>query len=237
MFHLPGGADSLDFVELTNPGENERSLAGFALAGDVSFSFPTNMIIDGFERVLVAHDSAAIFRQFGVPAFQYEGHLPNNGGTLWLLGPGGIPADSIEYDDQFIWPTAAHGNGTSMVKCIDTVSSSDPFNWSPSADPTGVTVNGYHIMASPAAPCDRISSIGQVPQPEPFSVFPNPSTGRISLRGIERSEPLEIINMQGMSVTNIPARAAEMTVDLSTLNAGIYVIRNGYRSKRLMLLK
>jgi hypothetical protein len=114
-----GPEDRHEFVELHNPGAAAVSLAGWKLAGDVSFTFPPGASIAPGGFVVVAKRKADLLaiaryelapieaRVFG----DYAGELDNGKGAVVLLDAGGRTVEQVAYDDAFPWPIAADAFG------------------------------------------------------------------------------------------------------------------------------
>jgi hypothetical protein len=59
---------------------------------------------------------------------------------------------------------------------------------------------------------------------EPLSIYPNPSNGQVSIKGIVADE-LTITNLNGqVIVTKNVSGQTQATLDLSSLNAGVYFV-------------
>jgi hypothetical protein len=59
-----------------------------------------------------------------------------------------------------------------------------------------------------------------------LSVFPNPSTGIITLAEQKAGSMIEIYNIQGQMVLSFIGRAGKMELDLSSLPSGSYHLRS-----------
>lgn len=150
--------DTLEFIELYNAENNTVMLEGYYFSG-IDFTFPQYEFEQG-EYILIASNPDAIMNAFGVQAFGFDGgFLDNNGELIELYTPNGTLVDHVEYDDEAPWPTAADGNGPSLVLCDMQLNNSLPGSWTSSVDFAAVNANNDTIWASPGAPC------GNVPAP------------------------------------------------------------------------
>ncbi|MFY7818841.1 MAG: lamin tail domain-containing protein [Akkermansiaceae bacterium] len=105
----------------------------------VTFNFPANTILPPQGLALIVPTTAvATFRSKynipnDVPIFGYTGALSNGGERLALQAPDANGAyydvDSMTYDDEPAWPTAADGAGPSLERINAAGLASDPANW------------------------------------------------------------------------------------------------------------
>ncbi|MEO6190133.1 MAG: T9SS type A sorting domain-containing protein [Saprospiraceae bacterium] len=57
------------------------------------------------------------------------------------------------------------------------------------------------------------------------SVFPNPSSGTLSLHGLDNISSLTLVNMNGNHEESIPIHKKSITLDISHLSDGIYFLK------------
>lgn len=182
FYDMPGTSDTLEFIELTNPSDtNQRSLAGYSFAEGIEFTFPAGLIVEPSEVVVVAKDAEALFRNFGVTAYQWDsGDLSDWGELIVLNNNFGLPADSVDYEATTPWPNAS-GNGKSIVLCNPTSPNTDADFWEAANTNTGVEVDGTLIFANPGTSCSDWIGI-QENEWTSISVFPNPSNGQVRIQ-------------------------------------------------------
>jgi hypothetical protein len=183
MYHAPSaGEDNLEFIELRNPSDtNERSLSGLFFTQGIEFAFPSGLLLQGHEFVIIAKDSVAFEAFFGVPAFQWtNASLSDIGGTIVLRNGFNQVVDSVKYSSASPWPEEASGNGASIVLCNDTLENAGPSNWTAAATNTGLQVNGIPIFANPNADCSGTNSVRDA-ELNGLLISPNPSNGQFSL--------------------------------------------------------
>lgn len=126
MYH-PAGTDSVEFVELKATGAPISSMSdvNLRLDGAVYYEFPDEAL-DTNEYIVVTNDTAAFHtkypnftgRLFG-PWFSDEnmtkvGKLSNDGDVIEIKIKGDGDFDA-RFDDDPPWPSAADGNGSSLV--------------------------------------------------------------------------------------------------------------------------
>jgi hypothetical protein len=128
-----------EFIELCNHSSEAVDLGGWTIAGDVQFVMPEHTIIAPQDYLAVGWDPQRLIEFYGLDHSQVCGPftrgLPNGSGLILLVGPDGRVADSVEYDDDFPWPSLAdgkgerHGAGYSLEKMRLEVSSAHASNW------------------------------------------------------------------------------------------------------------
>jgi len=148
-YNNPGG-DDYEYVELYNNGTDSIDMTGWALSNAVDFTFPAFMLHAG-EYTVVANNATAFEAAFGIVPFQFSGALNNTGEAIILSDANGAQADSVSYSDSAPWPSSADGGGPSLSLCDANADNSDPANWTASITPTGFSVDGTEILATPGA--------------------------------------------------------------------------------------
>ncbi|MBI1177017.1 hypothetical protein GC207_06210 [bacterium] len=130
---VPGSS----FIEIYNRSTSFAfDLSGWKLDG-VSYTFPAGSIIEPQRYLVIAKDAAAFATAYpGLPApfDEFSGSLQNDGETLKLEKPTGVPGeftivDRVTYEATPPWPTAAAGTGASL-QLIDPAQDNDRVgNW------------------------------------------------------------------------------------------------------------
>ena len=83
--------------------------------------------------------------------------------------------------------------------------------------------------------CDvNIKEIEEQPQ---FVIFPNPANTYFTLQLDEVCLPqkVEIINLLGQTIKSLEVYAHETTVDVANLPRGIYIVRAGVSTRKLVI--
>jgi hypothetical protein len=177
MYHPPdiGTNDNLldEYVELTSITNGTLRLYDpnyptntWSLAGGIVYSFPTNITLPPFGRLLVVNfnpftnaPQLAAFRSVyglspAVPIFgPYGGKLVNSSEILTLYKPdavqlppkpdaGYVPqvfVEKVKYEDVSPWPTNADGGGVSLQRLSLTGYANDHTNWFAAPPTPGAT--------------------------------------------------------------------------------------------------
>ena len=152
-YNNPGG-DDFEFLELTNAGTAAVDMAGYTFTSGIVYTFPSVTVMPG-QYVVLVDDATAFQTAFGGTPLQWDnGTLSNGGESIVLVDAAGTFADSVAYDDGNGWPTAADGDGPSLILCDLSADNNDPANWQASTTGTGVFAGvnmDEEIFASPEA--------------------------------------------------------------------------------------
>jgi hypothetical protein len=224
LYDMPGVADSLEFIELTNPSDtNQRSLSGYSFTDGIEFTFPQGLIIEPSEVILVAKNADAMFNNFGVIAYQWlSGDLSDNGESLVLTNNFGQTADSVNYQTNLLWPDASN-NGKSIEFCYDTLNNSGPEFWSSPTTSTGVMVDGIPIFATPGNSCTNHVGVDEMLFQTP-KIFPNPSNGQFWIEGANIEWFLTVYEMNGNVLLKQTVIGSSTVLELNVhLPHGVYI--------------
>ncbi len=147
-YHPAPGSD--EFVELKNISATNVALfdpirpANTWKLNGLGYTFPTNIILDPGQWLLLVATNPADFRaRVSVPEDvpvlgPWNGALQNSGERLELQRPGVpgltgivpfITVDAVRYNDKAPWPTAANGRGPSLQRLSDDAYGNDPASW------------------------------------------------------------------------------------------------------------
>jgi hypothetical protein len=145
MYNPP--PDGFEFLELHNRSSTGTlSLDGVAFTDGIDFVFPAGSRLGpGGYAVLIRSSDVTGFRRWhgladSVPVYgPYSGGLDNGGDRLVLqTAAGGAEILHLTYDDAAPWPSAADGQGFSLVpRTGGALSLDDPQHWRASAMPKG----------------------------------------------------------------------------------------------------
>lgn len=204
MYNDPSSIDSLEYIELSNAGNSTVNLLGYTFANGVEYTFPSIDLLPN-TQLLVAKDSLAIMKYFGLPSRQWtSGALNNSGELLKILSGTGILVDSVLFSDSKGWPVEADGEGYSLVLCDLKSDNNLAANWGISFNKTNAIINNAHIYATPLA------AGGCVTQP----------IVRFETTGVALNEGNSGVNLliikKGLS---LGAESAILTIDLANSTA------------------
>ena len=111
--------DDFEFIEFMNIGPGALELTGAEFEKGVNFTFPDSTVLGIGGRLLLVRDREAFSARYGsmdgVDVLEYTGRLSNDGEQVVLVDIAGEVIRDFTYNDQEPWPTAADGEGVSLV--------------------------------------------------------------------------------------------------------------------------
>ena len=198
--------DHLEFIEITNNGDEEVDLTGvyFRELG-LTYQFPDNSHIAGHEAIWLCSDSLLFSEYYQTTPFgQYMRKLDNKSENLVLVDAWGNIIDQVHYADTLPWPTEADGEGPFLqLKDLDSDNSLAE-NWTIGDDLTGVK--------------DIVDN-------QNFIVYPNPTSGKVYVTLSETPVRCQILNLTGNVVEETVVSSARFELDLGHLSSGLYLIK------------
>lgn len=186
MYHPPASAGTnAEFIELYNTDPVAQNLAGFRLAGQIQYQFPSNTTIAARGYLVVSADPARLRSLYDLTGVlgPWSNRLDHAGGVVRLISPRGAVLLEAVYDDAEPWPAAADGLGCSLVLSNPDYGEADPRAWQASA-----TIGGNPGSHDP-----------QLNQP----------LRQVSLNEIQTSAPAPLVNF--VELCNRSTNAADLS--------------------------
>jgi uncharacterized protein len=154
-YNNPGtGADSLEFIELYNKGSVAVNLMDWEFVSGINYTFPSHNLNPG-EYVVVAFNASKFNSSFGITPLEWNptgfNALNNTSENIILVNADSVLVDSVRYADNVPWPSAADGQGPSLVLCDYDADNGDASNWAAATTPTGHFEANIEILANPGA--------------------------------------------------------------------------------------
>ncbi len=233
-----GGKD-LEFIEFKNTGKTAIDLSGLVLDSAVYHEFSEGFLLAPSQFYVIASKPSYFYDEYGLVASgNYRGNLSNAGEQILLTDPQGTSLMNFFYSDDSPWPGDADGDGYSLSS-VDANPAGNPGNeeyWTISVKKGG-TPFADNVDGGPVTPGKPDGSL---------LVYPNPSTGPVTLRLISDKE----INQVRITLYNLSGKPVYETIvgnpgmfDLNEkgLAAGVYIMNvaaEGYNSRiRIILIK
>ena len=210
--------DKLEFIEITNNGDEEVDLTGiyFRELG-VSYQFSDNAHIEGHQAILLCSDSLLFTEYYNTMPFgQYTRKLSNKSENLVLADAWGNIIDQVHYADTLPWPMEADGNGPYLeLKDLDS-DNSLPENW---------TIG------------DDLTRIKEFAENQNIAVYPNPTSGKIHIVLSENATRCQIIGLMGNVLQETSPSSPDFDMDLSGLPSGMYLVKVQFADGRMAFRK
>jgi hypothetical protein len=214
------GAEDLEFIGLYNPGDSQITLDSCMFTRGVTFMFPAGVSIGPKGKIYVTSNAASAFwNGKGAVLYQWEsGRLADEGEKIQLVNKFGKVIDQVIYDNKAPWP-------------VPTISTE-------AISLTRFDVDNHFGEYWNLLPISEIVSAPILSDNKSFSVYPNPSTGIITITALNGdARNYEVFNLQGTLVKMGTVDSGQTTIDLSELEDGMYFIRSGADSGKILLMK
>ncbi len=255
-YHSADDFNPEDWVEFYNAENDDIDISGWCFKDENDehiFTFPVNTVIESDGYLVLCKDSGAFSSLFpGVNNFIGDMDFGLSGGGEWirLYDAEGVMVDSLEYDDEYPWPTEPDGNGPTLELIDHTLDNTLPSSWAASEEhgTPGTLNSAVSVENNEITP----SVTGKLYQnyPNPF----NPSTTisyQFSNEQNQQDEQkkIEIYNLKGQkirqySILNIQSSIVWDGTDENNqpVSSGVYFYQlkagnNFSETKRMLLLK
>ncbi|MBU6401787.1 MAG: lamin tail domain-containing protein, partial [Verrucomicrobia bacterium] len=121
---------NLEFIELFNANPFFEDLSGYAIDGDIQFTFPSGTVLPGGGFLVVAKAPADLQAVYGITNVvgPYAGNLPHTG-LVQLRSRRGAVYLEVPYSNKPPWPVGADGTGHSLVLARPSYGEADPRAW------------------------------------------------------------------------------------------------------------
>ena len=198
--------DHLEFVEITNNGDDDVDLTGvyFRELG-LSYQFPDNAHVAGHAAVWLCSDSLMFSEYYNQTPFgQYLRKLDNKSENLVLVDAWGNVIDEVHYSDSLPWPMEADGNGPFLQLKDLNADNSLAENW----------VLGYDLLG-----------MNENTENQLFAVFPNPTSGWVRMVAAVGITRCQVFDLMGNLLLEAAPSGFDFDMDLSHCPAGMYIIK------------
>jgi hypothetical protein len=215
------GTEDLEFVGLYNPGDLSIQLDSCMFSEGFTFMFPEGASIGAKKKLYVTSNAASAFwNGRGAVVYQWEsGRLANEGEKIQLMNKYGKVIDQVIYENKAPWPVPQNSQQGITLSRFDVDNHFGEY-WKLSNLNTIVNVK------------DDIASDSDL------KFYPNPTSGILNISGLEMEETLlNVYNLTGVLVKSQMVNSSNSQVSLERLDQGIYIVRCGNFSLRVVLMK
>lgn len=218
MYNSDASAEEVEYLVIRNSGSHTIDLSGYKISKGVSFTFPKNTTLGSYEALIITNNTNLDFWSGNSkPLLQWEsGRLANEGETIRLESPNGIISDQVKYANTYPWPIITSSEGIMLAS--DNLDNHFGKNWVSYSNKTWVGLDSKRNMSI-------------------HEVYPNPTTGLITITGIATSQLVEIYSITGKLLQSVQSSATKTQLDLSDLPQGVYLIKAGRFQQKIVLVK
>jgi hypothetical protein len=199
-------SDDLEFIEITNNGEESVSMTGIYFSGTgLVFQFPANYILTPLSSVILASSVSTFKNKYGgAPFGQFTRNLSNNSQSIVLADAFGNVIDSVCYYDNDPWPDA-DGNGYYLKL-------TDPF-----LDNT--------LASNWIASNDVVFSVNDLFADKRIHVYPNPVNDILRIESSSEIISISLYDFQGRLLSSENVNREFFESDMRNLPGGLYIIK------------
>jgi len=113
IHYHPLEGESYEYVELINGGSSSVNLNGYHIGGNLSYTFPDEIITPG--EIFILAQNSTFYQDQDCKVYQWDrGNLPDGSGSVLLYSDEDMLIDFVNYDNRFWWPKEADGSGPSL---------------------------------------------------------------------------------------------------------------------------
>jgi hypothetical protein len=215
------GAEDLEFIGLYNPGDSPVQLDSCMFASGISYLFPKGASIGAKEKLYVTSNATSTFwNGRNAKVFQWEsGRLADEGEKIQLVNKYGKVIDQVIYNNKSPWPMLQSSQQGITLNRFD-VDNHFGENWK---------------MLS----VDEIVGVPAISNNKTVTVYPNPGSEivRITFNGKSNLSG-ELYSSTGQLVKQFKLdQNGSATIDVSTFNNGIYLLKLGTVTEKILIAR
>ena len=171
----------------------------------LTYQFPYGAHLAGRHAVILCSDSLIFSEYYQIMPFgQYMRKLDNKSENLVLVDAWGNIIDQVQYSDSEPWPTEADGNGPYLqLKDLD-LDNSLAENWTTGND---------------------LTSVNEFADNQSFTIYPNPTSGRIHIALEENATHCQIMDLMGNILQETTPSNSVFDLDLGEWPSGMYMVK------------
>jgi len=215
------GTEDLEFLGLYNPGDSRIQLDSCQFASGISYTFPIGASIGAKEKIYVTSNAASAFwNGRGAVVYQWEsGHLSDGGEKVQLVNRFGKVIDQVIYDIKAPWPV--------------------PLNSQQGITLTRFDVDNHFGEYWKILSIDEMVNVNSILNNKSITVYPNPATDQLTVTvNGDSNSIVEMYSSLGQLVKQVKLnQIGEATLDVSNLNKGIYMIKIGKYTSKVVIAK
>lgn len=214
------GSEVNEFVELSNSGNTVIDLSGVEFTKGITFRFPNGSKIEAGEKVYVTFNSnSGFWLKKGQMVYQWEsGRLADEGEAVQLKTSQGIVIDQVFYNHDNWWPHVSDNEAISLKSA--SLDNHFGENWK--VVDLNILVNNKNTIAGDSD----------------LRFYPNPTTGLLNISGLKMEETtVNIYNLTGVLVKSEMVNSTHSQINLSGCKQGIYLVRCGNSTERIVIMK
>jgi hypothetical protein len=220
-YYTDPGTEDLEFIGLYNPGNSPIQLDSCMFASGINFMFPAGTSIGPKEKLYVTSNAASMFwNSKNVVVYQWEsGRLADEGEKIQLVNKYGKVIDQVIYNNKAPWPVLQNSQqGISLTR---------------------FDVDNHFGEYWKVTSIGEMVGVRAISNNQSISVYPNPASSQILVSAIGESNMLiQIYSSLGQIVKSATLdQSATSTIDVSDLKKGIYLVKAGKFTQKILIAR
>ncbi|HEY5591471.1 MAG TPA: CotH kinase family protein [Paludibacter sp.] len=213
----PLNSGNPEYLALYNPSTKTLDLSNYSLVKGVNCIIPQGTVLASGDTLFVTSNATGWNPNRKVVQWT-DGKLANEGEEIELLNQYGMVADHIRFSVIDGWPVEAFNSETFLALNGSKVDNHFPVNW-----------KAISVISSLTNPLDRNKS--------DIHIYPNPATDKLMITtGTEAKVELYSALGQLLKQTNSDQNGVT-TISVSDLNAGVYLIKVGTKTAKVLITR
>jgi len=198
--------EELEFIEITNTGDQEVNLSGIYFAGTgLVYQFPYNSLIPPDTSYFIAANSSLFLSRYGFQPFdQFTRHISNSGQKIVLSDAFGNVIDNVHFSDSLPWPQA-DGNGFYLKLMATDMDNNLAESWTASND--------------------FLLSAENVFEDEGIILYPNPVRDNLKIESDRMIKSVSVYDLSARQVLTVSVDDLCYNLNMENLPAGAYILR------------
>jgi hypothetical protein len=213
--------DKQEFIGIYNPASEPIDLSGYAVTRGIDFTFPQGTVLNAGSTIVISKGNLQPLDPEYFPwIYQWTGgSLDNSGEAIQLTDNSGIVVDQVIYSPDAPWPLTESIAGAVLGLKDPSYDNHFGENWS---------IQEY----------DNLVSVEPGPALASLRIYPNPSTGIITIEIPDTDrQKIEIYTVTGVLVyTGNAATNGSLTLDLSLYRNQMLVVKAGSEVERVLIV-
>ena len=215
----PLNSSNAEFIALYNASSKTLDLSKYSFDKGITCVIPDGTMLAPGDTLYVTDNALKLKTKNQVVQWT-EGKLSNDGEAIQLLNQYGVVADYVKYDQLANWPSAAFYSETVLSLIDPKLDNHFPESW-----------KVMQLVTGNSKPKNVNETV--------LRIYPNPATDQITISASgEGNSTVQIYTLLGQMIdfTKLD-ESGSVKVDVSILKKGIYFVKVGKYTSKLLITK
>jgi hypothetical protein len=215
----PLNSINAEFIALYNPSSKTLNLSNYTVSKGVTGTIPQGTFLEPGDTLYLT-DNAANLKTSQQVVQWTEGKLSNDGESIEILNQFGMVADYVKYEKTANWPAEAFNSEAVLSLISPKLDNHFPESWK-------------------SAPMTTSISSPLTENESGIRIYPNPATDKIQILAQGKSNAvIQIYSSMGSMLKTVQLdQNGAATVDISAFAKGIYLVKVGTITKKILIAR